>query len=74
MKTLFFHRKVLLKNLHMNRLFKKNHNFVLSAHQKLFIKRQKKAQKKLDLRTWCTKKPFGYKGVNHRVVHRDKGC
>ena len=26
----------------------------------------KKALKKIGLRTWCTKKPFGYRVVHHK--------
>ena len=33
--------------------------------QVLFIERQKKALKKFGPRTWCTKKPFGYRVIHH---------
>ena len=32
----------------------------------MFIEQKKEAFKKFDPRTWCTKKPFGYRVIHHR--------
>jgi len=42
----------------MNIFVKKEDHFATNEQQK-------KALKKFDPRTWCTKKPFGYRVIHH---------
>ena len=42
-----------------------NKKSILIQHKYCLLNDKKTALKKFDLRTWCTKKPFGYRVIHH---------